>query len=103
MSAPGCPVCSAPAHVRRDVDAALASDGFRSPRRISGMFRTLSRAQIRRHRDGCLLASPRVVAALRRGDLTGEALAGLMRDRGLAEPDVEAAREALTRAAGVAA
>ncbi len=82
-----CPICSSTS--RGAIDAALASDSHASPRRISQLFPRFSRAQVRRHRDVCLLGFPRVVHAMRRGDLSGEDLAGLLRERGLAEEEIE--------------
>ncbi len=84
-----CPICRSPN--RPAIDAMLASDGYASPRRISETFKGVSRQQVRRHRDVCLLGFPRVVHAMRRGDLSGEDLAGLLRGRGLAEGEVAGA------------
>ncbi len=88
-----CAICSSTS--RGAIDAALASDSHASPRRISQLFPRFSRAQVRRHRDVCLLGFPRVVHAMRRGDLSGEDLAGLLRERGLAEEEVGGAVSAV--------
>lgn len=62
---PSCPACSM---VRREVEALNVGLALgKSPRRLSRSFMSLSRVQIKAHRDQCLLGDPLGAVARERG------------------------------------
>ena len=90
-----CAVCSSPS--RRAIDAMLASDSWKSPRRIARMHANISRSQIAHHRKECLLGNPLAVHLLRTGQLSEEEFAKRLRDKGLDEEAVEGVLAAFRR------
>ncbi len=82
-----CRVCAS-VH-RKAVDAALASADLASPRKVAGMFKTLSRQQVRRHRDWCLGGVPRIMFGLLHAGQTEEDVARQLAEEGKPREAIE--------------
>lgn len=78
-----CRICESP--IRDRVDRALASG--QSPASLARAYRDLSRHQIRRHRQVCLIRNPKLVYALQAGDLTFEDFDKLLQKTGRSEEE----------------
>jgi hypothetical protein len=94
-----CQVCRNP--MRERIDRALASG--QSTRQLSHAFKGVTRKQLARHRERCLIRNPFLVHALKAGDLTYERFDELLREKAGKSPEeageiVEAVREHLEKA-----
>lgn len=78
-----CRICESP--VRERIDRALASG--QSVASLARAFTNLSRRQIRHHRQVCLIRNPKLVHALRAGDLTYDQFGELLEKAGRSEEE----------------